>query len=96
MRRVHTTPAVNELDFWDKISFNTCIYRKYGLLRDDLLRDSDPEIQEVLERIPEEMLMKRIYRSVRAQQLFLQHSVLPEDQWTKPEDVSIYHLFCCN
>ncbi|KAL0268978.1 UNVERIFIED_CONTAM: hypothetical protein PYX00_010735 [Menopon gallinae] len=72
----------------DKFNFNFCIYRKYGLLKDDLLRDIDPDVKEALDRIPEDMLMKRIYRSVRAQQLYLQHSVLPEEEWSKIDDVS--------
>lgn len=62
-------------------------YLKYGLLSDDLLKENDI-VREALRRLPSEVFQERQYRLTRAINLSSGKSVLPESEWTKPEEVS--------
>lgn len=59
-----------------------------GLRREDLLNEDFPEIREAVRRLPEVERNLRHYRMKRALDLDLKRSILPRDQWTKPEEVS--------
>lgn len=55
--------------------------------RDDLYDDDYADVQEAIRRLPETEKNLRLYRIKRAFDLTLKHSILPTDQWTKPEEV---------
>jgi hypothetical protein len=58
-------------------------------MRDDLL-DESPVVKEALRRLPENLQDERVFRIVRAGYLCLKKDVLPKEQWTKLEDVSLF------
>ncbi len=63
-----------------------------GLRREDLYDEEwYPEVKEAIRRLPEDEKNMRMYRLVRAIDLSGKHAVLPRDQWTKPEEVSVGH-----
>lgn len=64
-----------------------------GLLYDDLLIET-PQVKEALRRLPPHLYDERVYRVQRAMQANLRKEVLPEEKWTKFEDVSgyLFHL----
>ena len=49
--------------------------------------EEDADIKEAIRRLPEKEQNLRLFRIKRALDLSLKHSVLPRDQWTKPEEV---------
>jgi ubiquinol-cytochrome c reductase subunit 7 len=57
-----------------------------GLKFDDLLIESNPDVETALKLLPKEETYARHFRYKRAFQLSLMHRVLPKDQWTKPEE----------
>ncbi|CAH3178418.1 unnamed protein product [Porites evermanni] len=66
-----------------------CGYRQLGLRKDDLLMDDHPDVVEAIKRLPPEERDFRNFRLKRAMDLTMKHIILPEDQWTKPnEDIS--------
>ena len=70
-----------------------------GLRGDDVISEENPEMQEVLRRIPKEELYRRQYRLKVAFQKSLMHEILPKDQWTTPENVFLLFIiffFICN
>lgn len=62
-------------------------FQSVGLRREDLLNEDFPEIREAVRRLPEVERNLRHYRMKRALDLDLKRSILPRDQWTKPEEV---------
>lgn len=58
-----------------------------GLRREDLYDDDVLDVQEAVRRLPETEMNLRNYRLKRAFDLTMKHSILPRDQWTKPEEV---------
>ncbi len=46
-----------------------------------------PDVLEAVRRLPPEIQDERNYRLIRAVQLSLERIRLPEEQWTKYEDV---------
>ncbi|KAJ2964156.1 hypothetical protein NQZ79_g1021 [Umbelopsis isabellina] len=68
---------------------NVMGYRKIGLRYDDLIVEENDVTQEALRRLtlanPREAY-DRVYRLRVAQQCSLSHTLLPEAQWTKPEE----------
>lgn len=68
-------------------------YYKFGLLKDDFLWDYDEDVAEALRRAPEHIRMERIYRAIKAQQAEISHTLLPEEEWTKIDDVSCFLIF---
>ncbi|KAI9216419.1 ubiquinol-cytochrome-c reductase complex subunit 6 [Blastocladiella britannica] len=69
---------------------NAAGYRQLGLRYDDITMEETPIVQEALSRLPRDVLAERNYRHRRAFQLSLTHSILPKDQWTKPEEDKPY------
>lgn len=66
-----------------------------GLMRDDMLHET-PVVEEALRRLSPELRDERTFRIVRAAYLCLRKDILPKEQWTKLEDVSIltrFHLY---
>lgn len=63
-------------------------YRRYGLLKDDLVPETHPVVQEALKRLSDKELYDRTFRLVRASELHFKHETLPkEHQPTTEEDV---------
>jgi ubiquinol-cytochrome c reductase subunit 7 len=56
-----------------------------GLRYDDLIAEREKDVWEALELLPKEELYARHYRLKRAFQLSLMHRILPEKEWTTPE-----------
>ncbi|XP_045465478.1 cytochrome b-c1 complex subunit 7-like [Harmonia axyridis] len=73
-----------------KIVYNLSGFKKYGLMRDDLLDEDRADVQEALKRLDEKILDERNYRLIRAAQLSLEKHILPKEQWTKFEDDKLY------
>lgn len=61
----------------------TCLY--VGLHRDDCLYET-PDVKEAIRRLPRNLYDERNFRIIRALQLSVTKTILPEDQWTKYED----------
>ncbi|KAF3936656.1 hypothetical protein ABW19_dt0206981 [Dactylella cylindrospora] len=61
-------------------------YRKVGLLYEDLVREETPVVQKALKRLPPRLAYDRAYRIRRALQCSVTHTLLPKDQWIKPEE----------
>ncbi|GAB5589720.1 Cytochrome b-c1 complex subunit 7 [Umbelopsis nana] len=64
-------------------------YRQIGLRYDDLIVEENDIAQEALRRLElsnPRAAYDRAYRLRVAQQCSLSHSLLPQEQWTKPEE----------
>ncbi|XP_002732317.1 cytochrome b-c1 complex subunit 7-like [Saccoglossus kowalevskii] len=70
--------------------FSAAGYNQLGLMSDDLVRESLPEVKEAVRRLPPDVYDDRQFRIKRALDLSLKHRVLPQDQWTKFEDDKPY------
>ncbi|XP_053609769.1 cytochrome b-c1 complex subunit 7-like [Plodia interpunctella] len=81
-----TGVAFNSLKKW---AYNLSGFNKYGLLRDDLLYETE-DVKEALRRIPDSIVDERNFRLVRAMQLSLQKNILPKEEWTKYEEDKLY------
>ncbi|KAL1930329.1 hypothetical protein VTP01DRAFT_10491 [Rhizomucor pusillus] len=72
---------------------NAAGYRQIGLRYDDLVAEESELVQEALRRLeiaePREAY-DRAYRLRVAQQCSLSHTLLPKEQWTKPENDKRY------
>lgn len=79
LKRAFSTPPIRKW-FFDKAGYN-----KYGLYRDDCLNET-PDVVEAIRRLPQKVKDERVYRIIRAHQLTLTHTILPENEWTKFED----------
>jgi ubiquinol-cytochrome c reductase subunit 7 len=63
-----------------------------GLYYDDLIVEENDIAQEALRRLTlsnPRAAYDRVYRLRVAQQLSLSHTLLPQEQWTKPEQVCL-------
>ena len=60
-----------------------------GLRREDLYMEDDPVVSEAIRRLPQEERDLRLFRLKRALDLSLKKALLPKDQWTSDEEVSI-------
>ena len=58
-----------------------------GLLFDDVRKDC-PELKEAVRRLPKHLQEERQFRMTRALYLSMRKEILPEEEWTKYEDVS--------
>jgi hypothetical protein len=67
--------------------FGMSKYLKYGLLTDDLQKESNAVTKEALRRLPKEVFQERQWRLARAIGANANKDVLPESEWTKPEEV---------
>ncbi|XP_007428939.1 cytochrome b-c1 complex subunit 7 [Python bivittatus] len=77
------------LERFYKWYYNAQGFNKYGLMRDDVIHETDV-VKEAIKRLPEEVYYERIFRIKRAVQLSLMHEILPKDQWTKYEEDKRY------
>ncbi|RHZ57012.1 hypothetical protein Glove_395g52 [Diversispora epigaea] len=66
-------------------------YRQLGLRYDDIIIEENSIVEQALKRLPPEENDLRNIRIKQAFQLSLMHSILPKEQWTKPEE-DIRHL----
>lgn len=57
-------------------------------MRDDILDEENPDVKEALRRLPKHLVDERNFRICRAMQIDTNRRVLPEEQWTKYEEVS--------
>lgn len=73
-----------------KFLYNAAGFNQYGLLRDDLLDEDNPDVKEALRRLPEDIRDERSFRIVRAMQLDTTKDILPKEQWTKLENDVLY------
>ncbi|XP_068706200.1 cytochrome b-c1 complex subunit 7-like [Montipora capricornis] len=88
--------VIRQLSFFQKVKsafmnwyIYACGYRQLGLFAEDLIMDDHPDVAEAIKRLPPEVQDLRLFRLKRACDLTMKHIILPEDQWTKPqEDVS--------
>ncbi|KAK2587898.1 hypothetical protein KPH14_003994 [Odynerus spinipes] len=79
--------ATPELRRW---TYNISGFNQYGLMRDDLLTETNPDVVEALRRIPDNVRDERNFRLIRAMQLDAAKKVLPKEQWTKYEEDVLY------
>ena len=49
--------------------------------------DDHPDVAEAIKRLPMDEQDLRVFRLKRAYDLTMKQIILPEDQWTKPEEV---------
>ncbi|CAG8495055.1 4388_t:CDS:2 [Paraglomus brasilianum] len=61
-------------------------YRKLGLRYDDIIMEENETVQKALKRLTVEEENSRVMRYRIAFQQSLQQTILPKEQWTKPED----------
>ncbi|KAG5519134.1 hypothetical protein PMAC_002222 [Pneumocystis sp. 'macacae'] len=67
---------------------NLAGYRKIGLKYDDLIPEENDAMQIALKRLPKLEGYDRAYRLRVASQCSLAHTLLPEKQWVKAEEVT--------
>ncbi|KAI9664548.1 MAG: Cytochrome b-c1 complex subunit 7 [Bathelium mastoideum] len=60
-------------------------HRQIGLLSDDLIPEESDTVKRALTRLPPKEAYDRVFRLRRAFQLSLSHTILPKEEWTKPE-----------
>ena len=51
--------------------------------------EDTPELAEAVRRLPEEEQNLRMFRIKRALDLSMKHQLLPKEEWTKPEEVTL-------
>lgn len=56
---------------------------------DDLIVEENEDVLKALKRLPPQESYDRVYRLRRAMQCSVTHKLLPKDQWTKAEEVSL-------
>ena len=61
-------------------------YRKYGLKMDDLIPEDSEVVKEAMTRLSERELADRTFRQRRAMHLNMNHEILPQSEWIKPEE----------
>jgi len=66
-------------------AYNLSGFCKLGLMRDDVLMETS-DVVEAVKRLPDRIYDERQFRISRALMLSTQKSILPQEQWTKPED----------
>jgi len=72
-----------------KAAYNFSGFNKYGLHRDDVIRET-PDVLETLRRLPKEVVDDRNFRLHRALLVSAQKTYLPKEQWTQYEDDTPY------
>ncbi|CAH0545703.1 unnamed protein product [Brassicogethes aeneus] len=75
---------------FQETAYDLAGFNKYGLMRDDLLDETDHDVQEALTRLDPDEYDCRVFRILRATQLSLRHEYLPKSEWTKFEDDYFY------
>ncbi|KAK4958082.1 Cytochrome b-c1 complex subunit 7, mitochondrial [Elasticomyces elasticus] len=66
--------------------FDNSGYRKLGLKADDLIPEESESVQLALKRLPPKEAYDRVFRMRRAFQCSLAHQLLPQNEWTKPDE----------
>ncbi|XP_059480923.1 cytochrome b-c1 complex subunit 7-like [Neocloeon triangulifer] len=90
MANCRLTAYFNKFPGLKKWAYNLSGFNKYGLHKDDVLDESNPDVVEALRRLPEHLKDERTFRIVRAMQLSLQKAYLPQEEWTKFEEDKKY------
>ncbi|XP_015172669.1 PREDICTED: cytochrome b-c1 complex subunit 7 [Polistes dominula] len=70
--------------------YNISGFNKYGLMRDDLRTELDPDVAVAISRLPDHIKDERNFRIIRAMQLDAMKRILPKEQWTQYEDDVLY------
>ncbi|KAK5698583.1 Cytochrome b-c1 complex subunit 7, mitochondrial [Elasticomyces elasticus] len=65
--------------------FDNSGYRKLGLKADDLIPEESESVQLALKRLPPKEAYDRVFRMRRAFQCSLAHQLLPQNEWTTPD-----------
>ncbi|TGZ84162.1 14 kDa subunit of cytochrome bd ubiquinol oxidase [Ascodesmis nigricans] len=65
---------------------NLAGYRQVGLRHDDLIDTLNPVVTKAVSRLPMREKHDRVYRHRRAMQCSLAQTILPKEEWTKPEE----------
>ncbi|BFZ57024.1 Cytochrome b-c1 complex subunit 7, mitochondrial [Savitreella phatthalungensis] len=65
-------------------------YRQMGLKYDDLIPEENDTMQRALGRLSDREAYDRAFRLRNAQQLSLQHQLLPQDKWIKESEDTRY------
>merc|ERR1719295_674744 len=68
-----------------KWAYNLSGFNKLGLMRDDVLMETS-DVVEAVKRLPPKLYDERQFRISRALLLSMQKTILPKEQWTKPEE----------
>merc|ERR1711974_50135 len=74
---------------YQKVYREACGYQKLGLRRHDLLVEY-PDVVEAIKRLPVVESEARDRRLQRAFDLDMKREVLPEEEWTKPDEDEEY------
>eukprot|EP00051_Salpingoeca_urceolata_P014038 m.177858 g.177858 ORF g.177858 m.177858 type:complete len:210 (+) comp17972_c4_seq1:432-1061(+) len=88
-RRLSTSTQARSASWFDWLSDRTMAvsgYRKYGLRREDLLREELPGVREAISRLPQEVQDERYFRLKRAMNVSLRQQYLPKEEWTTAEE----------
>ncbi|CAK9794959.1 Cytochrome b-c1 complex subunit 7 [Anthophora quadrimaculata] len=64
-----------------KLAFNLSKFNQYGLYTNDVLDSEHPLMEEVLRRLPKNVLDARNFRMIRAMQLDALKVYLPKEKW---------------
>nr|XP_012138347.1 PREDICTED: cytochrome b-c1 complex subunit 7-like [Megachile rotundata] len=76
-----------------KLAFNLSRYNRYGLYTHDILNFYEPIIEEVLRRLPKDVLDARNFRCIRAAQLDFMKTYLPKEKWiTYEQDLEYRYM----
>ncbi|XP_020640987.1 cytochrome b-c1 complex subunit 7 isoform X2 [Pogona vitticeps] len=87
--RAPTSTTARLLQIVRKWYYNAAGYNKYGLLRDDLLYETE-DVKEAIRRLPEDLYFERCFRIKRAMDLTMKHRILPKEEWVKYEEDGHY------
>ncbi|KAF1955521.1 14 kDa subunit of cytochrome bd ubiquinol oxidase [Byssothecium circinans] len=69
---------------------NAAGYRQLGLKADDLIPEENDTVLLALKRLPPNEAYDRVFRLRRAFQCSTSHTLLPKNEWTKPEEDTPY------
>ncbi|KAL1994276.1 hypothetical protein VTN49DRAFT_2945 [Thermomyces lanuginosus] len=69
---------------------NASGYRRLGLKSDDLISEENELVMKAIRRLPPKEAYDRVFRIRRAFQCSLSHTLLPPEEWTKPEEDKEY------
>ena len=69
-------------------AYNLSGFNQYGLWRDDC-REFTPEVAEAVRRLPAHIYDERQFRISRALLLSCKKTILPKEEWTQYEQVSV-------
>lgn len=82
-------PSLSPIKRFAPAYANLAGYRQYGLKYQDLLVETK-DVDEALRRLPMHEQVMRARRIKLASDLALKQTILPKEQWTKPEEDVAY------